>query len=188
MKEYSEQEIIEGCIREDSRYQRLFFEKYYSRMYAVCFRYSKDEEEAKDILQEGFMKAFDGIRLFKGESSLATWLTRIMTNTAINYLKKRNKNLFASLDEQFTEVAEVEEQELSKLNELHAEEALALLQKLPAGYRSILNLYVFEGYSHKQISALLGISEGTSKSQLSKARALLKKFILLCLITAKIPF
>lgn len=177
MKEVNEHEIIQGCTQGDSKYQKLFFERYYSSMFAICFRYSKDEDEAKDTLQLGFMKAFDNIQHFKKESSIKTWLTRIMINTAIDQLRIKNKQFLSSLSEQDYLIPEEEALDIEGVEALSPEEAVALLQKLPAGYRTIVNLYAIEGLSHKQISENLGISEGTSKSQLSKARSLLKKLV-----------
>jgi RNA polymerase sigma-70 factor (ECF subfamily) len=177
MKDFTDQEIILGCIKEDSRFQRLFFDKYYSKMFAICIRFAKNEDEAKDILQEGFIKAFEGIKKFKGESSLSTWLSRIMVNHAINYLKAKNKNSFLSISENEFLVPDLPDFDNELVKELSPDEALSLLQKLPDGYRTVVNLYAIEGLSHKQISENLGISEGTSKSQLSKGRAILKKLV-----------
>jgi len=177
MKDFTEQEIILGCVKEDSRFQRLLFEKYYSKMFAICIRFSQNEEEAKDILQEGFIKAFERIKKFKAESSLNTWLSRIMVNHSIDCLKNRNKNLFSSISENMLTIPDSTEFEEELVKDLSPEEALDLLQKLPDGYRTIINLYAVEGLSHKQIGENLGISEGTSKSQLSKARTFLKKLV-----------
>ena len=177
MKDFTEQEIILGCVKEDSRFQRLLFDKYYSKMFAICIRFSKNEDEAKDILQEGFIKAFEGIKRFKSESSLNTWLSRIMVNHAIDYLKARNKNMFSSMSENALLITDSSGLDEELANDLSPEEALNLLQQLPDGYRTIVNLYAVEGLSHKQISENLGISEGTSKSQLSKARTFLKKLV-----------
>lgn len=177
MKDFTEQEIIVGCVKEDNRFQRLFFDKYYSKMFAICIRFAKDEDEAKDILQEGFIKAFEGIKKFKGESSIGTWLSRIMVNHAIGYLKEKNKNLYLSISENEILVPDLPDFDNELVNELSPDEALSLLQKLPNGYRTVVNLYAFEGLTHKQISQNLGITEGTSKSQLSKARAILKKLV-----------
>jgi RNA polymerase sigma-70 factor (ECF subfamily) len=140
-------------------------------------RFSQNEDEAKDILQEGFIKAFDGIKKFKAESSLNTWLSKIMINHAINHLKARNKNMFSSINENALLIADSSGIDEELANDLSPEEALNLLQSLPDGYRTVVNLYAIEGLSHKQISENLGISEGTSKSQLSKARVFLKKLV-----------
>lgn len=177
MKDFTEQEIIVGCVKEDNRFQRLFFDKYYSKMFAICIRFAKDEDEAKDILQEGFIKAFEGIKKFKGESSIGTWLSKIMVNHAIGYLKEKNKNLYLSISENEFLVPDLPDFDNELVNELSPDEALSLLQKLPDGYRTVVNLYAIEGLTHKQISQNLGITEGTSKSQLSKARAILKKLV-----------
>lgn len=177
MKEFTEQELIRGCKKGDSRFQRLFFDRYYSAMYAICMRFAKNNDEAKDILQEGFIRAFEGLHAFKGESSIATWLSKIMVNQAISYVKKKNKSTFNPLPEDEYNVAHAEEEETSLLDTISPKEALQLLQQLPDGYRTVINLYAVEGLNHKQISQQLGISEGTSKSQLSKARQLLKKFL-----------
>ena len=136
-------------------------------------RYAKSTLEAEDILQEGFIKVFDHIRSFRYESKLETWLTRIMINTALNYQRKK-LYLFPMVD-----VADVplKEDEGVSLSGFHLEELLSFVQSLPDGCRVVFNLFAIEGYSHKEIADMLSISEGTSKSQYSRARQLLQQRI-----------
>ncbi len=174
---FNEKDIIEGCIRGRSDSQRVFFQYFYSGMLALCKRYAANEDEAKDLLQEGFIKVFDNLSKFRGDSSLKTWVSRVMVNNALNYIKKNNKVQFVSFDSSsdldFADDAEYVED----LEHIQPEMLIELIQELPAGYRAILNLYAVEGFTHKQIAEALGIAEGTSKSQLAKARIFLKKSI-----------
>jgi RNA polymerase sigma-70 factor (ECF subfamily) len=142
-------------------------------MLVVCLRYSKTTAEAEDILQEGFVKVFQGIKDFRQEAKLDTWITRIMVNTALNVHRKK-LYLYPMVD-----IAEVNlpEQELSVSN-IHVKELLDLIQALPQGCRVVFNLFAIEGYSHKEIAEMLGISEGTSKSQFARAKNLLQAKLL----------
>jgi RNA polymerase sigma factor (sigma-70 family) len=171
-----EQQLLEGCIRGNADCQRMLFNRFYAKMLSLCKRYAANEDEAKDLLQEGFIKVFDNLGKYRGESSLQTWVSRIMINNAINQYNKAKKISWVTLEpsDEF-DLAESEEEAASAIDTLDADEVMALIQKLPTGYRTILNLYAVEGYTHKQISEILGIAEGTSKSQLSKARILLKQ-------------
>lgn len=171
-----EQMLITGCINGNPESQRKLFEWYYPVLMNVCRRYTANADEAKDLLQDGFIKIFDNIKKFRGDSSLKTWMTRIVINNAINHMQKGKRMLFTPLDEHFDR----EEDEYSEdlLPNTDAKQVLLMIQQLPTGYRTIINLYGVEGYSHKQIGELLNISEGTSKSQLSKARKLLKQLLI----------
>lgn len=172
----AEQQIIQGCIDGDPGCQRMLFERLYPKMLSVCKRYAANEDEAKDLLQEGFIKVFDNLGKYRGESSLQTWVSRIMINNAINYVKRGNKIHFVELQhhDEF-DLAEDEAVSIEAAEQLDPELVIEIIQRLPAGYRTILNLYAIEGFTHKQISEALGIAEGTSKSQLSKARIFLKQ-------------
>lgn len=165
--------LIEGCLKGKSFAQEKLFKKYYALMLAICLRYSDNKSEARDILQEGFVKIYGKLHLFKFEGSFIGWMKRIMVNTAIDKYRKNiqtprsvelNDNLNAAEDE-------------SILSKLGHEDLLRIIQKLPKGYRTVFNMYVIEGYSHKEIATKLGISEGTSKSQLFKAKQQLQIFI-----------
>lgn len=148
-------------------------------MLGICLRYSKDIEEAKDIMHDGYIKIFLNINEFKGESSLSTWMTRIMINTAINQIRKRkklNQNYdFDTLDLEINDQSNDLGEEDIKDNTI--EEVLKWVHQLPEKYRVIINMYAIDGMSHRDIANELGISEGTSRSQLSRARSLISKYI-----------
>ena len=169
-------EIIKGCSNGDGdrRYQELLYKKYASKMFAVCLRYFRNREEAEDCLQEGFIKVFNAIKTYKGEGSFEGWIRKIMVNTAIN-IYRSSQNMDASKD--IEEVSNFISISSSQTDNLSSEYLLNMIMELPEGYRQIFNLYAIEGYSHKEISNMLEISEGTSKSQLSRARAILQQKI-----------
>jgi RNA polymerase sigma-70 factor (ECF subfamily) len=173
----AEQYIIDGCAKGNAECQRMLFDKLYSKMLALCKRYTGNTDEAKDMLQDGFIKVFENIHKYRGESSLQTWVSRIMINNAINQLKKNQRLSLVSLENEghFDRADETEEEATDAIDDLNPEKVIELIQQLPTGYRTILNLYAIEGFTHKQIAIALGIAEGTSKSQLSKARQLLKQ-------------
>jgi RNA polymerase sigma factor (sigma-70 family) len=142
-------------------------------MTSICMRYSKTTAEAEDILQEAFVKVFQGIKDFRHESKLETWMTRIMVNTALNQQRKK-LYLFPMVDVQDIDLPQ---QEVS-LSSLHFTQLLEMIQSLPQGCQVVFNLFAIEGYNHKEIAQLLGISEGTSKSQYSRAKSLLQQKLL----------
>ncbi len=140
-------------------------------MLGVCMRYAKDRYEAEDILQMGFVKVFQKVKEFKEQGSFEGWIRRIMVNTAIEVYRKNQRMLnVVDIDEVYDMP-----QEMFDMNRLEAKDLLALIQHLSGGYRMVFNLYAIEGYSHKEIGEQLGITEGASKSQLSRARAVLKE-------------
>jgi len=142
-------------------------------MMGICLRYAHDREEAKEILQEGFIKVFRYIEQFKFEGNLLSWIKKIVVNTAIdNYRKLNSQPEQISIEPNIS--IEIEDNIISKLSN---DDIIACINKLPAGYRTIFNLFVIEGFSHKEISEKLGISEGTSKSQLFKAKLFLQEMI-----------
>lgn len=143
-------------------------------MFAVCLRYTSDRDAATDILQEGFVKVFKSLERFSFEGSVEGWIRRIIVNTAIDHFRKAAK-LFVVQDLEDIQLEDTSANHF--LGKMESEEIMKLIQKLPAGYRAVLNLYVVEEFSHKEISAMLGISEGTSKSQLARAKAHLKEMI-----------
>jgi RNA polymerase sigma-70 factor (ECF subfamily) len=166
-----ETEWIEGCKRQDSLAQKHVYEHYSAKMYALCCRYIPSKMEAEDVLITAFTKIFERIDQFKGEGSFEGWVRRIIVNESLTYLR-RNKNMYLE-----TEIEAVDrEPDFAKLeNTLEAEDLMKLISQLPTGYRMVFNLYSIDGYSHKEIADQLGISENTSKSQLSRARACLQK-------------
>lgn len=142
-------------------------------MFGICLGYANDRDQAKDILQDGFIKIFASIKNYNNNGSLEWWVRRIIVNTAIDYYRKSIKEL-NNVD---IEEAENMDGETSILENIYEKELLSLIQKLPEGSRIIFNLFVIEGYNHLEISELLNISQGTSKSQFSRARLLLKEMI-----------
>lgn len=169
----SEQELIDGCRKGDRSVQKALYERYCQKMTVVCMRYSKTTAEAEDILQEGFVKVFQGIKDFRQESKLETWITRIMVNTALN-LQRKKLYLFPMVD---VEELDLPQEELS-VSAIHFTQLLEMIQSLPQGCQIVFNLFAIEGYNHKEIAELLKISEGTSKSQYARARSLLQQKLL----------
>lgn len=168
----TERHLIKGCIARDRAFQTKLYNLYASRMMAVCMRYSRNREEAEEILHEGFLRVFTYIKDFKGSGSLEGWIRKIMVNCAL--LRYRNK-IHLSPVIQLDAMSHIVSKEFDVLSYLDAKELLSLVQSLPPRYRIVFNLYVFEGFKHREIAEALGISEGTSKSNLSDARAILQK-------------
>lgn len=169
----SESDLVEGCRQGDRKLQKELYERFAPKMFGVCLRYAGTTEEAEDILQEGFVKVFNKIGSFRGEGSFEGWIRRIIVNTAIEHF--RRKTYLQPVTEREEET--VESDYLSVLDSLAEKDIIGLVQQLSPGYRSVFNMYVVEGYTHKQIGELLGISEGTSKSQLSRAKAILQDLV-----------
>ena len=165
----NEQELIEGCRKGKSSFQKALYDRYSRKMMVVCLRYSKTTAEAEDILQEGFVKVFQGIQNFRQESKLETWITRIMVNTALNQQRKK-LYLFPMVD---VEELDLPQNEVS-VSGIHFAQLLEMIQSLPQGCQIVFNLFAIEGYNHKEIASMLGISEGTSKSQYARARTLMQ--------------
>ena len=167
-------DIIKGCINKQRDCQKKLYDTLSGKMLFVCFRYCKNRDDAEDLLQEGFIKVFKHINTFKFEGSFEGWVRRIMVNTAINFItQQKQKYLFDDIDN----VAIHLESELDAITQINEKDLLKILSLLPDGYRTVFNLFAIEGYSHKEIADLLNITEGTSKSQLSKAKAHLKKLL-----------
>jgi RNA polymerase sigma-70 factor (ECF subfamily) len=174
----NEHEIIKGCLKNDRASQKILYEQHYSKMLGVCLRYAKDKDEAKDILHEGFMKVFTNLKNFNGTGSLEGWIRRIMVNTSIDHLRKNKQNYLIVSTVYANEKAsglkdETEDEDI--FANIDKEEILKAVQALTPAYRTVFNLYVIEELTHKEIAELLEISEGTSKSNLSKAKFNLKK-------------
>jgi RNA polymerase sigma factor (sigma-70 family) len=169
-----EDKLLQGCLKRDSNAQRQLYELYSSKMYGICYRYVKDPMEAEDILVTSFMKVFEKISQFKSEGSFEGWIRRIVVNEALMALRKKN-HLYIETD---LEQAD-REPDYNRLGDhLEEEDLLNLITKLPLGYKIVFNMYAIDGYSHKEIAEHLGISENTSKSQLSRARTFLQKLLL----------
>jgi RNA polymerase sigma factor (sigma-70 family) len=169
-KSYDEAELITGCIRQEKRFQESLYKLYAAKMFTVCLRYANNSHYAEDILQEGFIKVFINISKFRGEGSFEGWIRRIMVNTAVEFIRKTTSYLKEIEIEKVVNYSD----DFDVVNKLCADDLMKIIQSLPGGYRTIFNLYVIEGYAHKEISDMLGINEGTSKSQLARARYLLQ--------------
>ena len=172
--------IIEGCLRNNRRSQEELFKLFYGKMLSVCMRYTNDRDTAQEVLQEGFIKIFEKLGAFDYKGSFEGWIRRIIANTAIDAIRRSKKDPYLSdNDNDFKLGAEdtmVERENLETMD-LKAEVAMEAIQQLSPAYRTVFNLYVLEDYSHKEISEMLGISEGTSKSNLAKARMNLQKIL-----------
>ena len=153
--------------------QEELYRRFSPRMYGVCLRYAGSAEEAEDILQEGFVKVFRKLDSFRSEGSFEGWIRRIFVNTAIEHF--RRKKYLQPVTEK--EEATIEGNYLSVLDELAERDILELVRQLSPGYRTVFNMYVVEGYTHKEIGEIMGISEGTSKSQLSRAKVILQEMV-----------
>ena len=165
-------EIVKACIKGNRKAQKQLYQLFADKMFGVCMRYADDVDEAKDILQDGFIKVFMNLEQFNHKGSFEGWVRRIMVNTALE--KFRDKSyLFAVNMEQGYESKDSEYDHI--LSELAVQDLLKLIQELSPQYRMVFNLYAIEGYSHKEICEMLNIKEGTSKSNLSRAREILKK-------------
>jgi RNA polymerase sigma-70 factor (ECF subfamily) len=165
----TEENILEGCISGKREFQELLYKKHSGKMFALCLRYVRNREEAEDVLQDGFVTVFKNIKNFRRDGSFEGWIRRIIVNTALMHLRSRKKEMnFSDIDEVGNKFHPESHFDVS--SQINANELLRMLDKLPEGYRMVFNLFAIEGYSHKEIGELLGINEGTSKSQLSKAR------------------
>ena len=153
--------------------QEEMYRRFSPRMYAVCLRYAGTAEEAEDILQEGFIKVYKKLSTFRREGSFEGWVRRIFVNTAIEHFRRKRYLQPVTEKEENT----LEGSYLSVLDNLAERDIMDLIQKLSPGYRTVFNMYVIEGYSHKEIGEMLGISEGTSKSQLSRAKVILQQMV-----------
>ncbi len=170
--------IVEKCKKQDRLSQRRVYELFYSKMMGVCLRYAKNEDEAKDILQDGFIKVFEKIDKYGFEGSFEGWLRRIIVNTAIDAYRrnKREYSLNEAIVKDESYNAEFDEP-VSIYNSLSIKDVVNAMQKLSPAYRTVFNLYVMEGMTHKEIANELSISEGTSKSNLAKAKLNIKKLL-----------
>ncbi|MCC6721340.1 MAG: sigma-70 family RNA polymerase sigma factor [Bacteroidia bacterium] len=165
--------LIEGCLAKNQKSQKALFDKFAPTMYAICMRYSGNAEQAKDLLQEGFIKVFTKLGEFKFEGSFEGWLKRIFINHALEYIRKENRQPdIVNVDETYELQSDT-----FHITSIDSRKIIELIQKLPQGYRTVINLFIIEGYNHKEIAQMLGISENTSKSQLFKARQVLQKML-----------
>nr|WP_243751626.1 sigma-70 family RNA polymerase sigma factor [Niastella caeni] len=152
--------------------QEELYHRFSPKMYAVCLRYASNVEDAQDLLQEGFIKVYRNLHHFRAEGSFEGWIRRVFVNTSIEHFRKKSTKL-AMVTEK--EEGTIEDTDITALENLAEKDIIKIVQELSPGYRTVFNLYVVEGYSHKEIGDMLGISEGTSKSQLARAKSVLQK-------------
>ena len=170
----SDSYIIDGCKQGDHVAQNQLFLKYRSMLFGVCLRYGQNRPEAEDLLQDGMIIIYRDLYQYKPTAALGAWLRRVMVNVCLQHLRKKHRIIRTTPIENFNERLETDEDLFSQFR---LKALLKMVQQLPPGYRMIFNLYVIEGYSHQEIADKLDISLGTSKSQLSRAKATLKKLL-----------
>lgn len=170
----TEEAILQGCLRNNAAAQKELYYKYSSKMLAVCYRYAHNREDAEDMLQEGFIKVFSQIHTFENRGALEGWIRRIVVHTCINILKK-NKRFNESVDIIHATGVQVREESVPSI--IQAKEVVECIRLLPVGYKTVLNLYAIEGFSHKEIAGMLDIEESTSRSQYTRAKAMLEDIL-----------
>lgn len=173
-KAMTDEQMVAGCLTGDPIAQKALYQAYARKMMSICMRYAPDRDQAQDILQDGFVKVFQKMDHFRGDGPLGGWIARTMVNTALDQIR-RNKPFNHSLD--LAEAEHLHAMDEQAVSSLSTDELLKLIQALPSGYRTVFNLFAIEGYPHKEIADMLGISENTSKSQFMKARAYLRKLL-----------
>ena len=168
--DFSEEAFLKACVQRKEWAQKKLYEDQYSTMMGVCLRYSNNKEDALDILHEGFIKVFKNIKKFQPGTSLSAWIRRIMVNTAIDFYRKNIRRRTEDLDQAY----QISSNDVDAVSQFTEKEILAAVQKLTPAYRTVFNLYIIEGYSHREIGEKLGITESTSRSNLVKARGKLQ--------------
>jgi RNA polymerase sigma factor (sigma-70 family) len=171
----TEEAIFQGCLKNQAAAQRELYNRYSPKMLAVCYRYGHNREDAEDMLQEGFIKVFSQIHTFQNKGAFEGWVRRIMVHTCINNLKK-NKRFNESVDIIYASSIQVREESIPSI--VQAKQVVECIRILPIGYRTVLNLYAIEGYSHKEIGEMLDIEESTSRSQYTRARQMLEEILI----------
>ncbi len=167
------EEIIYKCREENSAAQTALYNLFSSKMYGICLRYSRDSGEAEDILQEGFVRVFSKIKQYEFKGSFEGWIRRVMVNTALEKFRRHDR-LYPVEEMKIYESTEWVEETISSIT---ANDLLRIIQELPPRYKMVFNLFAIEGYSHQEIGEMMNISEGTSKSNLSRARVILQKSV-----------
>ncbi len=171
----TEEIMLQGCLENPATAQEALYNRFSPRMLGVCYRYARNREDAEDMLQEGFIKVYSQIHQFRGSGALEGWIRRIIVHTCINVIK-RNKKFSDSVDLIHASSIQINENNIPSM--LQAKQVVECIRLLPIGYRTVLNLYAIEGFSHKEIGAILDIEESTSRSQYTRARALLEEILL----------
>ncbi len=175
MTNFTDPELVQGVLKNNAAHQSALYQKFSVPMFRVLLRFAKDRAEAEDMLQDGFIRVYRDMIQFRGEGALGGWIRRIMVNTALSHLRKQRDFIRDVPD--FTPFENLLQTSEDFASNMDAESLMKVLQKLPPGYRTVFNLYAVEGFTHEEIAGQLGITIGTSKSQLFKARDYLKKLI-----------
>lgn len=170
----TEEVLLQGCLKNDATAQQELYQRYSPKMLSVCYRYAKNREDAEDMLQEGFIKVFSQITKFENRGSLEGWILRIIVHTCINHLKK-NKKFNEHVELAYAGNIIIREDYIPSI--IQAKQIVETIRTLPIGYRTVLNLYAIEGYSHKEIGQLLDIEESTSRSQYTRAKNMLEEIL-----------
>ncbi len=170
----TEEAILQGCVKNNAAAQKALYDKYSGKMLVVCYRYAPNREDAEDMLQEGFIKVFSQIHTFENRGALEGWIRRIIVHTCINNLKK-NKRFNESVDLIHANSLHVREEAIPSI--IQAKEVVECIRQLPIGYKTVLNLYAIEGFSHREIAQMLDIEESTSRSQYTRAKAMLEDIL-----------
>ena len=171
----TEEIMLQGCLDNLSIAQEALYNRFSPRMLGVCYRYARNREDAEDMLQEGFMKIYSQIHQYKASGALEGWIRKIVVHTCINILKK-NKKFSDSVDLIHASSIQISDNNIPSM--MQAKQVVECIRLLPIGYRTVLNLYAIEGFSHKEISSILEIEESTSRSQYTRARALLEEILI----------
>ena len=171
----TEEAILQGCIQNNPAAQKELYLRYSAKMLAVCYRYAHNREDAEDMLQEGLIKVFQQIHTFENRGALEGWIRRIVVHTCINILKK-NKKFNESVDIIHATTVQVKEESIPSI--IQAKQVVECIRLLPIGYRTVLNLYAIEGFSHREIGEMLDIEESTSRSQYTRAKAMLEEILI----------
>lgn len=175
-QEFTDIELVQGVLRGDTACEEALYHRFSVPMFRVCLRYAANRTEAEDMLQEGFLRVFVDLKHYRGEGSLEGWIRRVVIRAALRWLRQRRAFAYADLEPEALQTT-AEETPVPDWDGDDSKRVALLMQRLPPGYRTVLNLFAIEGYSHEEIADLLNISVGTSRSQLSKARTLLRKLL-----------
>ena len=171
----TEEAILKGCLQNEPTAQRELYNRYSPKMLSVCYRFAHNREDAEDMLQEGFIKVFSQMHTFGNRGAFEGWIRRIIVHTCINILKK-NKKFNESVDIIHATAIQVREESVPSI--VQAKQVVECIRMLPIGYRTVLNLYAIEGYSHREIGEMLDIEESTSRSQYTRAKAMLEDILI----------
>ncbi|HMO33500.1 MAG TPA: sigma-70 family RNA polymerase sigma factor [Lacibacter sp.] len=171
----TEEAILQGCLQNKPAAQQELYNRYSPKMLAVCYRFAHNREDAEDMLQESFIRVFTQIHQFQGKGSFEGWIRRIVVHTCINQLKKHRK-FNDSVDISQAQNLLVREDSVPSL--IQAKQVIECIRSLPVGYRTVLNLFALEGYSHREIAGMLDIEESTSRSQYTRAKAMLEQILI----------